>query len=149
MAVKYFHICSSFSDQSLCILQVWYLSRTRFINGKGNQRVFPESRFSHAGFTTRWVNLNPRNISSDYHQPFRGFFTVLPVMCVCAVVSCGWLSPPQNGTKDGITYLQGARVWFSCEDGFKLRGSEVRVCLKNGTWSGEETKCLVPSMIKS
>lgn len=79
---SYFNICSSFSDQSLCILQVWYLSRTQSTDGMGNQRVFPESRFSHAGFKTRWVNLNSRNIPSDYHQPLRGFSQCC-LLCVC------------------------------------------------------------------
>lgn len=63
------------------------------------------------------------------------------------VVSCGWLSPPINGKKEGTTYLQGAKVQLSCDDGYTLKGSEVRECQQNGQWSGEETKCVAPSNI--
>uniref|UniRef100_A0A3Q4B3U5 Uncharacterized protein n=1 Tax=Mola mola TaxID=94237 RepID=A0A3Q4B3U5_MOLML len=63
------------------------------------------------------------------------------------VVSCGWLSPPINGRKEGTTYLQGAKVRLSCDDGFTLRGPEVRVCQATGQWSGEDTKCVVPSIV--
>uniref|UniRef100_A0A3Q3WSJ3 Uncharacterized protein n=1 Tax=Mola mola TaxID=94237 RepID=A0A3Q3WSJ3_MOLML len=55
---------------------------------------------------------------------------------------CGWLSPPINGRKEGTTYLQGAKVRLSCDDGFTLRGPEVRVCQATGQWSGEDTKCV-------
>ncbi|XP_029300731.1 LOW QUALITY PROTEIN: sushi domain-containing protein 2-like [Cottoperca gobio] len=61
------------------------------------------------------------------------------------VISCGWLSPPSNGTKDGTTYLQGFKVQLSCDDGYTLKGSAVRVCQENGQWSGEDTNCVVPS----
>ncbi|XP_056146411.1 sushi domain-containing protein 2-like [Lampris incognitus] len=57
------------------------------------------------------------------------------------VVSCGWLSPPQNGKKEGTTYLQGAMVRLSCNDGYILQGSEERMCQKNGQWSGITTSC--------
>ncbi|XP_067340597.1 sushi domain-containing protein 2-like isoform X2 [Channa argus] len=63
------------------------------------------------------------------------------------VISCGWLSPPSNGKKEGTTYLQGASVQLSCNNGYDLKGSAVRVCQENGQWSGEETSCVVPSNI--
>ncbi|XP_038589592.1 sushi domain-containing protein 2-like isoform X1 [Micropterus salmoides] len=61
------------------------------------------------------------------------------------VVSCGWLSPPNNGKKEGTTYLQGAKVLFSCDEGYTLKGSAERVCQQNGQWSGEDTNCVVPN----
>uniref|UniRef100_A0A8D2ZIM3 Sushi domain-containing protein 2-like n=1 Tax=Scophthalmus maximus TaxID=52904 RepID=A0A8D2ZIM3_SCOMX len=61
------------------------------------------------------------------------------------VTSCGWLSPPINGKKAGTTYLQGATVRLSCDDGYTLSGSAERVCQQSGLWSGEETSCVVPS----
>ncbi|XP_059214649.1 sushi domain-containing protein 2-like [Centropristis striata] len=63
------------------------------------------------------------------------------------VVSCGWLSPPTNGKKEGTTYLQGAKVQLSCDDGYTLQGPAERVCMKTGQWSGEETTCIIPSNI--
>ncbi|XP_068562215.1 sushi domain-containing protein 2-like [Cebidichthys violaceus] len=61
------------------------------------------------------------------------------------VISCGWLSPPNNGKKEGTTYLQGAKVQLSCDDGYTLKGSAERLCQENGRWSGEDTNCVVPS----
>ncbi|XP_042364941.1 sushi domain-containing protein 2-like [Plectropomus leopardus] len=60
------------------------------------------------------------------------------------VISCGWLSPPSHGKKEGTTYLQGAKVNLICDDGYTLKGSAERVCQQNGQWSGEETTCVVP-----
>ncbi|XP_068609118.1 sushi domain-containing protein 2 [Brachionichthys hirsutus] len=63
------------------------------------------------------------------------------------VISCGWISPPFNGKKEGTTYLQGAKVQFSCHDGYTLKGPEARVCQENGQWSGEDTSCIVSSNV--
>ncbi|KAM8742988.1 sushi domain-containing protein 2-like [Acanthopagrus schlegelii] len=63
------------------------------------------------------------------------------------VVSCGWLSPPAKGKKEGTSYLQGATVRFTCDDDYTLKGSEERVCQENGQWSGEEAACKVPLSI--
>ncbi|MEQ2165259.1 hypothetical protein GOODEAATRI_015027 [Goodea atripinnis] len=63
-----------------------------------------------------------------------------------SLISCGWLPPPTNGKKQGTTYLQGAKVQFSCDEGYTLSGSTVRTCQSNGKWSGEDTSCLISSM---
>ncbi|KAJ0013128.1 hypothetical protein NQD34_017463 [Periophthalmus magnuspinnatus] len=63
------------------------------------------------------------------------------------VVTCGFLSPPTNGRKNGTAYLQGSRVILSCDDGYKLKGSSERVCLANGQWSGQDTVCAKPSNV--
>ncbi|KAM9821157.1 LOW QUALITY PROTEIN: sushi domain-containing protein 2-like [Neosynchiropus ocellatus] len=63
------------------------------------------------------------------------------------VAACGWLSPPTNGKKLGTTYVQGAKVTFSCNDGYTLGGAAERVCLMSGQWSGEETSCTEPNNI--
>ncbi|XP_069028907.1 sushi domain-containing protein 2-like [Embiotoca jacksoni] len=63
------------------------------------------------------------------------------------VISCGRLSPPNNGHKQGTTYIQGATLSFSCDEGFTLKGSAQRICEGSGRWSGEDTHCVVPSNI--
>ncbi|XP_028273444.1 sushi domain-containing protein 2-like [Parambassis ranga] len=62
------------------------------------------------------------------------------------VLSCGWLAPPSNGEKEGTNYLQGAKVKFSCNEGYTLQGSEVRICQNNGLWSGEAPSCRSPGI---
>ncbi|KAM9841672.1 sushi domain-containing protein 2 [Aulostomus maculatus] len=63
------------------------------------------------------------------------------------VISCGWLAPPTNGKKEGTTYLRGAKVRLSCDDGYSIEGSEERTCLENGRWSGEDTTCVAYSYV--
>ncbi|XP_041826289.1 sushi domain-containing protein 2-like isoform X2 [Melanotaenia boesemani] len=63
------------------------------------------------------------------------------------VISCGRLPPPTNGKKHGTTYLHGAKVRLSCDEGYILKGSEERICQRNGQWSGEDTSCFVPSKL--
>lgn len=74
------------------------------------------------------------------------FVTLGVTLLYSAVVSCGWLPPPNNGKKEGTTYLQGAVVRFSCNDKHTLKGSAKRTCQASGQWSGEETTCVVSSM---
>ncbi|XP_041816334.1 sushi domain-containing protein 2-like [Chelmon rostratus] len=57
------------------------------------------------------------------------------------VKSCGWLQPPDNGKKEGTTYLEGATVQLSCNHGYILKGSAERVCQGDGEWSGQATYC--------
>ena len=44
--------------------------------------------------------------------------------------------------KEGTRYLKGAVVKLSCNAGYKLIGSEERICQENGQWSGETTDCV-------
>ncbi|XP_019520929.1 PREDICTED: sushi domain-containing protein 2 [Hipposideros armiger] len=57
------------------------------------------------------------------------------------VVSCGWLAPPLNGSKDGTKYLMGSMVYFHCKNGYSLAGAEVSTCLADGTWSSPPPTC--------
>ncbi|XP_031433235.1 sushi domain-containing protein 2-like [Clupea harengus] len=62
-----------------------------------------------------------------------------------AVVSCGWITSPSNGEKDGTTYLQGFTVKFTCNTGYVLQGPKERTCQSNGQWTGELTQCTAES----
>lgn len=69
------------------------------------------------------------------------------------VVSCGWLAPPDNGVKEGIRYLKDSKVYFHCNNGHSLVGTEISTCLASGKWSsptptcqpGEDTQSTSPS----
>lgn len=57
------------------------------------------------------------------------------------MVSCGWLPPPANGRKEGLKYLEGAVVRFSCNNGYSLAGPESSTCQADGTWSTPTPEC--------
>lgn len=144
----FFFLC--FWSLLFVILQVWCLGGTQPSVGQCHQIDFPESHVSHAGPENRQVTL----LSWEYviacnHKIFLWSLPCCLLMPRYAVVSCGSLSPPDNGKKVGTWYLEGDRVRFSCNNGYQLQGSSVRVCLSSGQWSGEEAKCVVPSMNKS
>eukprot|EP00066_Takifugu_rubripes_P013973 XP_011603239.1 PREDICTED: sushi domain-containing protein 2 [Takifugu rubripes] len=61
------------------------------------------------------------------------------------VAACGYVAAPANGEKLGVSYVQGAKLTFSCNDGYTLQGSQDRVCQENGQWSGEMAQCVGPS----
>ena len=60
------------------------------------------------------------------------------------VVTCPPLVIPNNGmviTDSSLPQPYGTVVNITCEEGYDLDGSESRMCLSNGTWSGEDTVC--------
>ncbi|XP_007955589.1 sushi domain-containing protein 2 [Orycteropus afer afer] len=57
------------------------------------------------------------------------------------VVSCGWIAPPADGRKEGISYLAGFTVRFSCNSGYSLEGAEASTCQADGTWSMPTPRC--------
>ena len=70
-----------------------------------------------------------------------------------AIIECSPLSTITNGT---ISYSPdvtpdhdlGTKATYTCEAGFYLEGSEVRVCMDDegmdtiGVWSGQEPNCI-------
>ena len=55
---------------------------------------------------------------------------------------CGLLRPPHNGWIFGSETTHPHSMMFSCGSGFTLDGSSERTCLRNGSWSGQQPKCL-------
>ncbi|KAM6430010.1 fibulin-7-like [Liasis olivaceus] len=55
--------------------------------------------------------------------------------------SCTLPSAPSNGRRLGRRTAVGNEVHFVCNPGFSLIGSETRVCLEDGTWSGRQAFC--------
>ncbi|EDO36504.1 predicted protein, partial [Nematostella vectensis] len=56
-------------------------------------------------------------------------------------VDCGPLSAPTNGSKIGSLTYYPNKVWFKCNKGFLMRGSQVRACQANQRWNGTRTSC--------
>lgn len=62
---------------------------------------------------------------------------------LCTLINCGRLPTPRNGEKksETSTFLHG-QVRFACKGlGFKMEGSETRICLESGQWSGQQPEC--------
>ncbi|KAJ6218930.1 hypothetical protein RDWZM_004742 [Blomia tropicalis] len=59
------------------------------------------------------------------------------------IVRCPALDKPNNGRKSSNRYWTGTIVRFSCNDGYRLVGYEVRRCREDGLWSwGVDAHCL-------
>lgn len=60
----------------------------------------------------------------------------------CKPVNCGNPGIPRHGKmgQTGFTYKK--IVTFSCDKYFELRGQSTRQCQADGTWSGEQPKCV-------
>lgn len=54
---------------------------------------------------------------------------------------CGPLGVPSNGSMFGNQTTYPNEVSFKCDEGFILRGSQVRRCSSEGTWSGAAASC--------
>ena len=46
-----------------------------------------------------------------------------------------------NGSSYGELTTYPNKVYFQCDEGFVLKGSSLRVCMANGSWSGNESSC--------
>lgn len=56
-------------------------------------------------------------------------------------VSCLVLQDPPNGRVSLSGTSMGSEASYSCDSGFTLVGSRVRVCQAEGEWSSEEPFC--------
>lgn len=62
-------------------------------------------------------------------------------LCFVTAEDCGPLPVPTNGSSWGEKTTYTNQMAFSCDDGFIQRGSVIRKCQANGTWSGDITFC--------
>ncbi|XP_052776199.1 sushi, von Willebrand factor type A, EGF and pentraxin domain-containing protein 1-like isoform X1 [Mya arenaria] len=71
----------------------------------------------------------------------------------CAVLKCPTLYVPKNGyfVNDKCKSVFNAACGLRCKPGYELRGSSLRICREDGSWSGTETKCIMktcPALMK-
>ncbi|XP_037622677.1 inactive serine protease PAMR1 [Sebastes umbrosus] len=57
------------------------------------------------------------------------------------VVGCHRPPVPHHGSTEGLFHHSGARIAFSCDRGFELRGFRTAICLSDGTWSAPAPEC--------
>ena len=71
----------------------------------------------------------------------------MPIGLVCCcfskVADCGPLRKPDHGDIiEQVAFTYGNRIVFECTDtGYEMKGSRVRTCQSDGTWSGSPTTC--------
>ena len=68
---------------------------------------------------------------------------ILVCCCFSKVADCGPLRKPDHGDiLEQVAFTYGNRIVFECTDtGYEMKGSRVRTCQSDGTWSGSPTTC--------
>ena len=56
-------------------------------------------------------------------------------------IECEDLDDPRNGNVILTGTTVGSTATYVCDDGFVLIGNQLRRCMSNGLWSGEEPIC--------
>ncbi|XP_073446315.1 CUB and sushi domain-containing protein 3 isoform X7 [Dendrobates tinctorius] len=64
----------------------------------------------------------------------------------CLPKFCGDPGIPANGKREGKSFIFQSEVSFICNPSFILVGSDTRVCLADGTWSGSPPRCIEPTL---
>ena len=59
-------------------------------------------------------------------------------------IQCPYLRPPEHGyfIRNVCNNVVNAACGIMCEPGFTLKGSSIRLCTENGTWTGGDSKCV-------
>uniref|UniRef100_A0ABM5FRU3 Sushi, von Willebrand factor type A, EGF and pentraxin domain-containing protein 1 isoform X2 n=1 Tax=Pogona vitticeps TaxID=103695 RepID=A0ABM5FRU3_9SAUR len=60
---------------------------------------------------------------------------------ICIPISCGRVPGLENGRVTGEEYTFQKYIEYSCREGFLLEGIQKRVCLADGSWSGNTPVC--------
>ena len=76
------------------------------------------------------------------------FYMVVVTGDLCLVLfvfllakNCGPLRAPINGSSLGNQFTFPNKIHFQCDEGFILKGSELRQCQASSVWSGNDTFC--------
>ncbi|GFU12555.1 sushi, von Willebrand factor type A, EGF and pentraxin domain-containing protein 1 [Nephila pilipes] len=61
----------------------------------------------------------------------------------CEQMRCPVLDSPMHGKDNcsGLHFVFGTTCQFDCNAGYELKGSKLRTCLVDGTWTGTNTHC--------
>ena len=62
------------------------------------------------------------------------------------IVDCGPLKKPAHGKVSYNITTYRAEATYECDSSYSLVGDPVRICGKNGNWSGSDTMCDKQSM---
>ena len=70
-----------------------------------------------------------------------GHWSSTPPSCIKL---CDPISPPANGTCSSVNCIGvvGDQLYYSCNDGFTINGTNVSNCLQGGTWDNTPPLCI-------
>ncbi|XP_055886163.1 sushi, von Willebrand factor type A, EGF and pentraxin domain-containing protein 1-like [Biomphalaria glabrata] len=142
--------CGTYTGKYECLCRPGY-----FGTGRGRNGCKPCPPGTYKNFT----GLGDINICipcPDEHQTTpEGAVSIAQCVCKrgyrsfghrsCTVFRCPELSPPKNGyfVNNKCNNVFNAACGLRCQHGYELRGSSLRICQDDGTWSGQPAECIM------
>ncbi|XP_012938062.1 sushi, von Willebrand factor type A, EGF and pentraxin domain-containing protein 1 [Aplysia californica] len=105
-------------------------------SGQGDLHVCQPCPYEHQSTTPGAVSPNECSCKRGY----RTFGSD-----ECTVFRCPELSPPKHGyfVNNKCNNVFNAACGLRCQHGYELRGSSVRICQDDGSWSGQDAECIM------
>ena len=60
----------------------------------------------------------------------------------CLRIECPEPAHIENGIINGNSYNQGSRITYECNEGYRLKGLSIRLCLGTKKWTGADPRCV-------
>ena len=99
----------------------------------------------HTGLTNhQFVDVSPNHQKHTHtctHSPCEALNITSICITVVARVRCPRLDDPDNGDVKHTGLTPGSKAIHSCDRGFVLKGNKIRICQKNGYWTGKPPVC--------
>ncbi|CAG5134438.1 unnamed protein product, partial [Candidula unifasciata] len=142
--------CGTYTGKYECLCKPGYYG-----TGRGKTGCKP----CHPGTYKNFTGLGDSNICAscpDEHQTTpAAAISVQQCVCKrgyrsfgnkeCTVFRCPELSPPKHGyfVNNVCNNVFNAACGLRCQHGYELRGSSLRICQDDGTWSGQDAECIM------
>lgn len=59
-----------------------------------------------------------------------------------SVINCGDPGVVSNGRRSGNSFTYNNVITYTCNNGYRISGSETRTCQTDGSWNGIQPQCL-------
>ena len=90
----------------------------------------------------RKASIMQDRVQKNFYTRFTFLVLLRDIFCCFPLaVECGSLVMPRNGSSYGKLATYPNKVYFQCDEGFIIKGSSLRTCQANGSWSGGDTSC--------
>lgn len=142
--------CGTYTGKYECLCQPGYYGTGRGVTGC---QPCPYGTYKNA---TGYGDVTSCTRCPDEHQ-ITPLGAVSEQQCVCkrgyrqfgsnecTVFRCPKLSPPKHGyfVNNKCHNVFNAACGLRCDPGYELRGSSLRMCRDDGTWSGSDAICIM------